>query len=612
MINTKSVFKELPYSTFKLLGILLIGLVFCQDSRCQIPDVWKDFVAAQANGEQPILPDFSYSGYHFSEKDLPDLSDYTYFDVTDYGAIANDDAYDDENIQATIDAAVSSGNPAVVFFPAGKYKVSSDNDVEKYIHIHGDNIVLKGAGSDENGTEIFMDQRRVRNGHWQFKFTPSSTNTSTLTTLTAPAKRGDFSVEVESAANLSLNQSIYIYHKSEAFARAHYGMLELNEGEWTRLFGEDGGLILYECHIIDKIEGNRVTFKNPIQVDMPTLDEAYRIRNLKTISGVGIEDIRFTSAWADYPEDFVHHANDIVDYGWNAIQFKYVQHSWIRNCEFKDWTQVADIRESIGVTIDSVLISGKRGHSSWITRRNYGVLIKDCVDQANHHHGPGVGYSGVSTVYLRYKMNRNQSIDSHSGSPFVTLLDDVEGGDFNSNGGPWVSYPHHGKHLTLWNFRHNTTSSSTYDFWSVYDREPATYATPYFIGLQSSHPLSMVGEGMDEMRDIMVEPRSLFEAQLDLRLNPPVVVTSTVDKRLIPSVEVFPNPFSNFIQIQIQETEKLESIQLYNINNQQVAAEYVKNAGGFLLKPLTKLSTSIYVIRLKIDGRNLDIKVVKK
>jgi len=177
------------------------------------------------------LPDYSYSGYHFSEKDLPDVSSYTYFDVTDYGAIANDAEYDDVGIQATIDAAVASGEPAVVFFPAGKYIVSSDNDVEKSITIYGDNIVLKGEGSAANGTEIFMDQMRVGNGHWQFRFTPSSTNTSTLTTLSSPAQRGDFSVDVVSAENLSVGQSIYIYHRSEEFARSHYGNLELNEEE---------------------------------------------------------------------------------------------------------------------------------------------------------------------------------------------------------------------------------------------------------------------------------------------------------------------------------------------------------------------------------------------
>jgi len=195
----------------------------------QVAPAWTNFVESKANGKQPILSDYSYSGYEFSEQPIPDISAYTYFNVQDYGATANDANYDDAGIQAAIDAAEASGKPAVVFFPAGRYTVSSDNDITKSISINSDHIVLKGEGSEENGTEIFMDKLRVSNGHWQFRFQPESYNTSTLTTLVEEAKRGDFTITVASAGNLYVGQSIFIYHKSEEFARAHYGNLALNE-----------------------------------------------------------------------------------------------------------------------------------------------------------------------------------------------------------------------------------------------------------------------------------------------------------------------------------------------------------------------------------------------
>ncbi len=609
LILAASGLKQTSFSVSSHFLCLMICTAMCSATFGQTPQVWTDFVTSQANGTQPILPDYSYSGYAFSEEEIPDVSSYLKFDVTDYGAIANDGMYDDATIQATIDAAVASGVPALVYFPAGRYMVSSDNDLNKFIHIYGDNIILKGEGSGVGGTEIFMDKMRVDNGHWQFKFSPASTNTSTLTSLTAPALRGDFTVEVESAAGLSLGQSIFINHQSEEFAMAHYGNLLLNDREWTRLFGTDGGLIVFECHIIDRIEGNRVTFKNPVQIDLPTLSEPFTIRNLRTIEGVGIEDIRFTSGWLDHPEDFVHHANDIVDYGWNAVQFKLVQNSWIRNCEFKDWTQVADIRESIGVTVDSVLISGKRGHTSWSTRRNYGVLVKDCVDEANHHHGPGMGYSGVSTVYLRYKMNTDQSIDSHSGSPYVSLFDDVDGGDFHTNGGPWASYPHHARHLTFWNFRHNASDPIYYNFWSVYNRQSATYAEPFFVGLQTSDEVTFTGEGLDEMRDITVEPRSLFEAQLDLRLN---AVTSTKVPQQEQSVQIFPNPFTNAIQVVLDAESEPTSIEMYSIDNQRIASTYSENASGYTVLAPEDLPTGVYLLRMIFDGKVITQKLVKE
>lgn len=579
----------------------------------QIAPSWTNFVETQKNGTESILSDFSFSGYHFSEKEIPDVADYRYFNVLDYGAIPNDGKYDDEAIQATIDAAEATGDEAVVYFPEGKYRVSSDNDISKSIQINQSNIVLKGDGSGEQGTEIFMDKMRVQNGHWQFRFQPETYNTSTLTTISESTARGDYSVSVTSSSSLSEGQSIIIYHRSEEFSRAHYDNLELNETAWTRLFGSDGGLTVYECHVIESIDGNRVTFKNPIQVDLPELSTPYTIRNLKTIEGVGIEDIRFTSAWADFPREFVHHEDDTVDYGWNAVQFKLVQNSWIRNCEFKDWTQVADIRESVGVTVDDVLISGKRGHSSWITRRNYGVLVKDCADDANHHHGPGVGYSGVSTVYLRYKMSQNQSIDCHSGSPYATLFDDVDGGDFHTNGGPWVSYPHHGRYLTFWNFIHKKSENASYNFWSVDVRKPATYAEPFFIGFQPNYIVSLEGEGLDEMHGIEVKPKSLFEAQLALRLAAADTSTTSISESSISRerVKVYPNPFMDEIQVYLSKTVNIESVELISMDNKEIAISYTENSEGIVVQPEQNLAAGIYFVRLKRKGEYINIKVFK-
>lgn len=576
----------------------------------QTPPVWQDYVDAYTNGTQAILPDYSYSGYHFSEQEIPDVSSWTYFNVTQYGAIADDEGYDDAGIQAAIDAAEASGNPAVVFFPPGKFIVSSDNDINNFIVINADSIVLKGSGSGAGGTEIFMDKLRVLNGHWQFRFQPASTNTSVLTRLTEPAIRGDFSVTVTSPASLSPGQSVYIYHKSEEFARTHYGNLELNETEWTRLFDEDGGMTLYECHIIESIEGNKVRFKNPIQTDLPTLSKPYYIRNLKTIEEVGIEDILFTSDWVNYRDDFIHHQDDTVDYAWNAVQFKYVENAWIRNCEFKDWNQVADIRESIGVTIENCLLTGKRGHSSFITRRNYGVLVKDCIDNANHHHGPGTGYSGVSTVYLRYKMSENQSIDCHSGSPITTLLDDIDGGDFHTNGGPWVSYPHHGRYLTFWNFIHKRSTAIDYNFWSVGIRRPATYAEPYFIGFQPTNTVTMTGEGLNEMQGIEVEPKSLFEAQLALRLTPTSTDNSSENTEQF--LNIYPNPFSSSFQIHASYLSHLESLVMYSIDGREVAINFKTNGNSFFIQPAPDLPTGIYFIKININGRVGNYSIIKK
>lgn len=481
----------------------------------QTPEIWQDYVDDRSNGVIPELNDYSYAGYHFSQKEIPSVDGWTQFNVTDFGAIADDNEFDDDAIQATIDAAEEHDGPAVVFFPQGRFMVSDNNNTNEFIEISRDSIVLKGSGSGTGGTEIFMKERRVQNGHWQFHFEPDDTSTSSETLIAEAVSRGEHSIIVEDASGFTIGETVLISHQSQQFAEAHFGDLQLSS-QWTRLFGS-GGMRLYELHEIESINGTRITFVNPVQTNLPILESSYVVNHYSTMQEVGVEDILFTSDWAEYPEDFVHHKDDIHDYAWNAMQFNHVKNGWVRNCEFSSWNQVIDVRESIGFTIANVKITGKKGHASFLTRRGYGLLVKDCEDTTGQHHGPGTGYSGVNTVYLRHTMLEDISVDSHSGQPYSTLMDDVDGGIMSQNGGPIESYPHHGQDFTFWNFRHKSASEKTYDFWSL-TRNGNTYAYPNFIGFQPNNTVTLIDEGINQMEGKMVEPRSLFEAQLALRL----------------------------------------------------------------------------------------------
>src|SRR5688500_418232 len=81
----------------------------------KVAPLWKDFVQAKKTGKTPVLPDFSYAGYHWSEKEIPSVGNKKQFKVTDYGAIPNDDKFDDEAIQKTVDAAEANAGGGIVF-----------------------------------------------------------------------------------------------------------------------------------------------------------------------------------------------------------------------------------------------------------------------------------------------------------------------------------------------------------------------------------------------------------------------------------------------------------------------------------------------------------------
>ena len=478
--------------------------------------LWTDFVEATSEGREPIVPDFSFAGYRYSEQPIPDVQGAT-FDVTDYGAVPDDDGYDDGPIQAAIDAATEAGG-GIVFFPPGRFIVSPDDNVDDVIRIDSSHIVLRGSGDGTGGTEIFMDARKVSS--FMFQFEPESTSDDSLAVVTADAARESYWVTVDDASELEVGQRVVIQYKDPAYAAIYFEPLPVPD-EWTRLW--ETGFRVHEIHKVAEIEGTRVRFYEPLHIELKMHPQAdFTLVSYPSIEEIGIEDIRFSGNWDSYPEEFEHHKDDIHDYAWNGLRMEHVQNAWVRRCTFANWNQGLYFDSCAAITVEQVEFTGKKGHMSIHARRGYGVLVRDCEDVAAHHHGPGVGYQGVATVYLRHKMQVDQRIDSHSGTPYATLFDQVRGGQLGGNGGPVESLPHHGRDFVFWNFVHRATEDHVYDFWNMDKRENNTFALPIFAGFTADHEVVFVDEAtkvlVNESFGASVLPGSLFEAQLTLRL----------------------------------------------------------------------------------------------
>lgn len=496
--------------------ILIICLISQVVRAQQVSPLWEDFVKAKQSGGTAVLPDFSYAGYGFSEISIPSMEGKKRFNVDDFGGKADDDQYDDEAIQKAIDAAEANPGGGLVFFSSGKYLIAADNDAKKQIRISKSNIVLKGSGSGAGGTEIYQVNMRI-NGR-QFMFKPEPKRTEKLATILKDAARETFSVMVGDVSKLKVGQDVVIRHKSEAFTRLYFSPLEL-KAQWTRLLGEKGGMQIYEIHTINKIEGKKVTFKNPLHIDIKMVKSAdWTIEPYFSIDHCGVEDILFSSNWKSYPEDFIHHKNEIHDYAYEAIGMEYVKNSWVRNCEFHDLNEGVMIRSGYQVTVENTHFRGKKGHASVHARTGYGVLVKKCSFNDAQHHGAGTGYSAVGTVITQCSLGKDQNFDIHSGQPYATLYDDIEGGVFYNLGGPEPGHPHHGRDLVLWNFYHKSAKDQHYNFWDMSRRRNYTIAAPILVGFQSDKIVTFENTGVVEMKGEPVLPKSLFEAQLELRL----------------------------------------------------------------------------------------------
>ncbi len=152
------------------------------------------------------------------------------FRVTDYGATPNDDTYDDSSIQKAIAAASAKGG--VVLFPAGRFLVSPTSDPKQTIDISAGNIVLRGAGAGDGGTEIVMD--KMKPGGVMFRVAPPDTASTDLTTITANARRETFEVEVADPSKLRAGQRVVIRYQNPAYNKIYFGELELSP-KWTRV-----------------------------------------------------------------------------------------------------------------------------------------------------------------------------------------------------------------------------------------------------------------------------------------------------------------------------------------------------------------------------------------
>ncbi len=499
----------------QLLVITSLVVTTLQGQAQSVAPLWNDYITAKKSGTTPVLPDYSYAGYHFSEKPIPDVSGRKQFNVKDYGALPNDDQFDDAGIQAAIDAA-EKNKGGVVFFPPGKYLIAADTNNKQQIRVRQSFIVLKGSGSGPGGTEICQANMRLNDRQIMFK--PEKLDNRKLAVVAKDADRESFWVEVADAARLKPGQDVILRHQSEAYTRWYFSPLPLKP-VWTRLFGEKGGMNISEIHTIEKVEGNRVKFKNPMHIPVKLLsDVPFELLNYTSLEECGVEDILFTSNWKTYPEEFIHHKNEIHDYAYEALGMENVKNSWVRNCAFHDWNEGVYFRAGYQVSVLDVTFKGKKGHASVHARTGYGVLIKNCHFNGAQHHGAGTGYGASGTVITQCDLGTDQNFDIHSGQPYATLYDDIAGGVFYNLGGPEPGHPHHAKQLTLWNFRHQSAKEQHYNFWDMERRRNYTIAAPILVGFQSDRKVDFENAGINQLQGSMVYPRSLFEAQLKFRL----------------------------------------------------------------------------------------------
>jgi hypothetical protein len=450
-----------------LLIVLFIG-IFSYASR---RNTWYPQILEPES--QVFLPNYSYVAYQWGEKDIPNLK--PTLQVTDYGAIPNDEKDDTEAIQRAITDARNKKGTVVLRFPPGRFIVT------QILFIERSNFVLQGSGSRENGTTLFMpnplkqmilpdafqkkeeylikNNKRV-NGKLFSLFSwsggilwtrlPENQTRNGGSTSIVNGKRGEHQLTLESAADIKPGEIVEIQWfnqegKSSSLLQHIIGDDQVRIGE--RLYENPDRPLITQAVTVTAVNGKLLTIKEPLLHDlrpewMPILSRSTYLEN------VGIEHFRLEFPTTEYGG---HHLED----GYNAIYLTDLVHSWVRDLVVHN-TDAAILSDRCkNVTIDGINVTGRTGHYSVHFGNSYGMLATHFQFDSAAIHDPSFNTGAKLCVFSHGKV-RQGHLDQHCGLNHQNLFDDISvenGSQLFKHGGAGYWYPVAGLFNTFWNIR---------------------------------------------------------------------------------------------------------------------------------------------------------------
>ncbi len=459
--------------------------------------------------EVPDLVDHSYAGYKNGAQGIPEDFGYPIYDVTDYGAIPDDNMSDYSAIKAAI-AAAPSNSGAIIFFPPGQYDVLMDGDSSNGIWIKKDNVIIQGSGAQgysHGGTTIKIHNELSQyNALFMANWGKGGSGSSQIT---GSFPRGTKYFDVEDASELGNPKFIKI-RADDLLGDDWDDHCSVAPDDMPSNFAmSKSGVKIAEIHEIDYIEENRIYIKAPT---LTPLNDKYKVSTNNLKVGIGFQDLHIN---CNLEEPYQH----LVQTGRSGIHMDYVAHSWIRRCRFSNAVLAFRSVNSYCTSAIGIISDGRSGHyTSGLTDQStycFIGLLEDYTYPSSSHGSSVIKYT-AGTVLWRVGGSSLRGPDAHGAQPRHSLFDNYRSITHESSSGISASYPQHLDGYTYWNC--TTTDNVTFDLWAWNsDGNRRMYATQAnIIGYKT--------EGGDEPIDAYVEafersvhPFSLYEDQLSHR-----------------------------------------------------------------------------------------------
>ena len=396
---------------------------------------WQRF----RQGEDNVLPDYSYAGYNHGESAPQGAFSlgYQVINVKERMTAKNMTAREalisilQEKGMTRVNGTnkLNANAKIVIYFPAGDYILHNDDDntrdeskqkdavdsknnnVSSGIEIYGGNFVIKGDGPDK--TRLIMETPNLPTSISNLSSSPillaikhtngpnNAGNSPKLASVTENAKRGDFTVKVRGTTGISSGQWVQLRLRSgdRELVKKEIGPIALNEN-WAiakapisinQSSDDLYGVKITEFHQVKSASNGKITFYEPIMhdIDIKYNDtEGWEIRTYKYLENVGVEDLSFVGNALD---GYAHHGEGHAEQakvGWQydgaykPLLLQRVVNSWVRNVHFESVSEALTFAESANSSAYDIRISGKRGHSAVRSQGSSRVFIGKVRDES--------------------------------------------------------------------------------------------------------------------------------------------------------------------------------------------------------------------------------------
>lgn len=492
-------------------------------------DAWNAF---DKDALDNVLIDFSYAGYERGEKSVPDVESLGYktFDITDYGAIADDDISDRAAFEAAA-AAIKSNGSGILYIPEGTFDIHNESDdsagASTSIFVSCSNFILKGA--DREKSILRMQAPMLPTDESILYSSPVALNIkhmntgSLVTSIDGNSVKGSSSVWVESTTGLAVDQWICLKLEDNTKELVEQRLGDHFESlyNWSNNIISTG-IQVWEYHQIKSLASNKITFYEPIMHEVNSQWD-WGIYTYPYYEGVGIEDLTFQGFAKD---DFVHHASWEDDGAYKPLTMMRLVNSWMRRVNFQDVSEAASVINCANVSVYDIIIDGNVGHSAirsqYSTRTFLGKITDRTGNGTGQFHSVGVSKPSIGAVIWRTEWGNDSCFESHATQPRATLIDACYGAFIQSHaGGDLVQNPNHMEDLTIWNFEASNTNSwsesSPFTWWI--DGGYWQFLYPIVVGFHGADIKFDTSQMLyEESTGESVYPESLYEAQLERRL----------------------------------------------------------------------------------------------